>query len=93
VSEKSERDPFVAELANKIVEALNLSIEPATLDLDAPIVGAGLGIDSIDALEIAVMVEQQYCVRLRNQDAREGAFNSIRALAAHIQSRRAIAAS
>jgi acyl carrier protein len=80
------------ELAALLVQALNLeSVEAAAIDPAAPLFGhdaAGLGLDSIDALEIALAIQQRYGVELRSDDQNtQQIFGSLRALSAHVQSR------
>lgn len=78
------------ELAALIVDSLNLEdVTPADIDPEAPLFGGDLGLDSIDALEIALAVSQRYGFRLRSDhpDNRE-IFSSLRALSAHIQQHR-----
>lgn len=78
-----------AEVAELIVEALHLEVSPAEIDPEAPLFGAGLGLDSIDALEIALAVSKRYGFQLRSDDERNGQiFASLRNLAAHIDKNR-----
>src|SRR2546423_15081811 len=56
---------LVPEVAGLVVAALNLDVAPADIDADAPLYGEGLGLDSIDILEIALAVPKQYGVQLR----------------------------
>lgn len=82
-----------AELAALLVQALNLEgVEPGSIDPEAPLFGhdqGGLGLDSIDALEIALAIQQHYAVELRSDDeATRQVFRSLRLLSAHVQSRR-----
>ena len=80
---------FESELAALIVQALNLEIRPQEIDPDAPLFGAGLGLDSIDLLEIALAVSKKYGFKLRSDDAdNERIFASLRALTAHIEKHR-----
>ena len=79
------------ELKSKIIESLKLQdITPDQIDDDAPLFGTGLGLDSIDALELALAVSKCYGFQLRsdNTDNRH-IFASLRALSAHIQQHRA----
>lgn len=81
-------------LAERLVAALGLdSIAPASIAPNAPLFGGGaqgLGLDSIDALEIALMIQQHYGVELRSDDPdTKPAFASIRALNAHVRQKRA----
>jgi acyl carrier protein len=75
-----------AALAVLIVTTLNLEIEPSEIDPDAPLYGTGLGLDSIDILEVALAVSQSFGVKLRADDENNTAiFASLRALNADIQ--------
>lgn len=79
------------ELATLIVECLNLEdVDPAALDPDAPLFGGELGLDSIDALEIALAVSKHYGFQLRSDhpDNRH-IFANLRELAAHVAAHRA----
>ena len=78
-----------AEVARLIVEALHLETAPEEIDPEAPLFGDGLGLDSIDALEIALAVSRRYGFQLRSDDERNHRiFASLRALAAHIEKNR-----
>ena len=70
------------EVAQVVVESLKLEILPEDIDHSAPLFGDGLGLDSIDMLEIALCVSKKYGCELRSEDG--AAFTSIRALTAHI---------
>ena len=61
---------------------------PETVDPAAPLFGAGLGIDSIDLLELVVLIEKDYGVKIDNRAAGVEAFASLNALAAFIRQRR-----
>lgn len=79
-------------MARRLVETLGLEhISPDAISPAAPLFGNGLdsvGLDSIDALEIALMIQQQYGVELRSDDAEvKSAFGSLRALTAHVLQR------
>ncbi len=78
------------ELACMIVEVLNLSTVTAdSLLAEAPLFGDGLGLDSIDALEIAVAIAQRYGVQLRAEDeATKRVFANLRSLARHVDANR-----
>ncbi|MCR6687734.1 phosphopantetheine-binding protein [Pseudoxanthomonas sp.] len=78
------------ELAQLLVESLNLEgVEPDTIDPQAPLFNEGLGLDSIDALELSLAIGKRYGVQLRSdgEDNRR-IFASLRALSAHVQSQR-----
>ena len=78
-------------LAQLIVESLNLEdVAPDAIDPEAPLFGGELGLDSIDALEIALAVSRQYGFQLRSDNPdNQQIFASLRALSAHIQAQRA----
>lgn len=79
------------ELATLVVECLNLEhLNAAQIDPDAPLFGGELGLDSIDALEIALAVSKRYGFQLRsdNPDNRQ-IFSSLRTLSAHVEKNRA----
>ncbi len=77
------------EVARLIVEALNLEFAAGKIDPDAPLFREGLGLDSIDMLEIALAVSKKYGFQLRSDDAdNERIFASLRALSAHIEQNR-----
>jgi acyl carrier protein len=82
------------ELAELIVSALNLEgVGAAEIDPDAPLFGDGLGLDSIDALELALEISKRYGVQLKADDEdNKRIFASLRALSDHIHQRRAAVA-
>ena len=79
------------ELAQLIVECLNLDgITPTGIDPEARLFGEGLGLDSLDMLELSMAVEQKYGVKLRSDDPDNARiFASLRSLSQHIQTHRA----
>jgi acyl carrier protein len=79
------------ELARLIVDSLNLEdVVPGQIQPDAPLFGDGLGLDSLDMLELAMAIEQKYGVTLRSDDPGNARiFASLRSLSEHIQVRRA----
>ena len=82
-------DALLPEVATLIVEALNLEMAPADIDPDAPLFGEGLGLDSIDVLEIALVISKRYGFQLRSDNADNvRIFASLRALTAYIASQR-----
>ncbi|GHE26945.1 phosphopantetheine-binding protein [Vulcaniibacterium thermophilum] len=86
----SEQSPAERELAQLIVESLNLEgVNPESIDPEAPLFGEGLGLDSIDALEMALAISKKYGFQLRS-DSEENRriFASLRALSDHIQQHR-----
>lgn len=75
-----------SEIKELIVEALMLDdVSPADIDAAAPLFGSGLGLDSIDALELAMAIDKRFGVRIRADDERNRQiFASVQSLAAHI---------
>ena len=85
----ADTDKLTRELAELIVQALNLELSAASIDADAPLYGEGLGLDSIDILEIALVVSKRYGVQLRADSAEnEQIFRSLRRLAEYITAHR-----
>jgi acyl carrier protein len=82
-------DALWPEVVALIIEALNMDIEASDVDPDAPLYGDGLGLDSIDMLEISLVISKRYGFQMRsdNEDNQK-IFASPRALAAHIASQR-----
>jgi acyl carrier protein len=81
--------PEEAELARLIVDTLNLEVNVDSIDPLSPLFGDGLGLDSIDVLELALAISKTYGVQLRAHDAdNETIFQSLRNLNAHIRQRR-----
>ncbi|MDA8129515.1 MAG: phosphopantetheine-binding protein [Betaproteobacteria bacterium] len=82
-------DALLPEVARLIVEALNLEMAPEDIEPDAPLFGDGLGLDSIDVLEIALVISKHYGFQLRSDNADNvRIFASLRALTAYIASQR-----
>ncbi|GGC07410.1 acyl carrier protein [Oxalicibacterium flavum] len=79
-------DPaFMLEVASLIVHALNLDTDPASIAPDEPLYGDGLGLDSIDILEVALVVSKNYGVQLRaDHEDNQKIFASLRSLSDHI---------
>ena len=90
-SSSSTQSPAELELAQLLVESLNLDgVDPAGIDPEAPLFNAGLGLDSIDALELALAISQKYGFQLRSDnDDNRRIFASLRALSAHVEQNRA----
>lgn len=77
------------ELAQLIVATLNLEVHPSEIDPEAPLYGEGLGLDSIDILEIALAISKTYGFKLRSDDENnDRIFSSLRSLSRHIQEHR-----
>lgn len=80
-----------SELAALLVDALNLEVDPATIDPNAQLYGDGLGLDSIDILELALEVSRRYGFQLRSDDENNHLiFQSLRSLAAHVGTHRTV---
>ncbi|MGB4226355.1 MAG: phosphopantetheine-binding protein [Candidatus Dechloromonas phosphoritropha] len=80
---------LLPEVAEMIVEALNLEMTPAEIEPDAPLFGEGLGLDSIDVLEIALVISKRYGFQLRSDNEDNvRIFSSLRTLASHIAAQR-----
>jgi acyl carrier protein len=78
-------DERIEELKVKIIAALNLEdIAPGDIDPDAPLFQEGLGLDSIDALELVVMLEKNYGIAVKDIEVTKKAFASVRALATFV---------
>ncbi|MFC5606525.1 phosphopantetheine-binding protein [Variovorax soli] len=85
----NEQSPLENELAVLLVEALNLEVAAADIAPEAPLYGEGLGLDSIDILEVALEVSRRYGFQLRSDDERnQQIFSSLRSLAAHVAQNR-----
>jgi len=76
---------LIAELKVKIIDILNLQdVTPENFDENAQLVGGDLGIDSIDVLEMVVMIEKDYGIVINSQEAGEKIFSSLASLAEYI---------
>ena len=77
------------EVATLLVEALNLELTADAIDPEAPLYGEGLGLDSIDILEVALVVSQRYGFQLRSDDEDNvRIFRSLASLVEHIAANR-----
>ena len=78
-----------SEVAALLVEALNLDIAAESIDPEASLYGEGLGLDSIDILEVALVVSQRYGFQLRSDDEENvRIFKSLASLADHVAANR-----
>jgi acyl carrier protein len=79
------------EVARLLVDTLSLDeVQPGEIDSDAPLFNTGLGLDSIDALELAVSISREYGFQLRSGDQKNARiFSSLRTLTDYIQEHRA----
>jgi acyl carrier protein len=77
------------EIAGLFVQALNLEVRPEDIDPDAPLYGEGLGLDSIDILEVALILSKQYGIQMRaDSQENQQIFRSLRHLAEFIATQR-----
>lgn len=84
-------DELLRELAELVIAALNLEVAPGDIEPDAPLYGDGLGLDSIDILELALVVSKRYGLQLRaDHDDNTRIFSSLRTLAGHIAAQRTL---
>ena len=73
----------------EIIEALNLEdLQPEDIDTDAALFGEGLGLDSIDALELIVLLERNYGIKLKDAAAGKEVFRSVRVMAEYVAAHR-----
>jgi acyl carrier protein len=80
-----DMDKLIEQLKVNIVEILNLpDVTPADIPVDGQLVGGELGIDSIDVLEMVIMIEKDYGVAIDNKELGAKVFASLRTLAAYI---------
>ncbi len=83
------KTPFETELSQLMVEVLNLELAPEEIDPEAPLYGEGLGLDSIDMLEISLAIGKRFGVELRaDDDDSRRVFASLRSLAKHVDEHR-----
>ncbi|MDF2458535.1 MAG: Acyl carrier protein [Nitrospira sp.] len=81
-----QRSAFELEVAKLIVEALKLKADPSSIEPEAALFGEGLGLDSIDALELSLAIAQTYGYLLKSSDPEiKSTFSSLRALARAIE--------
>jgi acyl carrier protein len=81
-------DPLNARLKTMIVQTLRLEdVDPASIKDDEPLIGSGLSIDSIDALELVVALEKEFGIKIKSSEEARAALSSVRGLAAFIRAR------
>jgi acyl carrier protein len=82
-------EKLILELKKEIIEVLNLEdIKPEDIDENAPLFGEGLGLDSIDALELIVLMEKNYGIKLKDPAQGKEIFKSIAIMANYIAANR-----
>lgn len=73
------------EIAELMVQALNLDVAAAEIEADAPLYGSGLGLDSIDILEVALVISKRYGLQLKSDNENNHQiFSSLRSLAEYV---------
>jgi acyl carrier protein len=78
-------DALMADLKVQIIEALNLKhLKPEDIGDDQPLFVAGLGLDSIDALELIVLMQQQYGIKINDPKEGPQIFQSVKKMAEYI---------
>ena len=83
-------DQLISTLKKQIVESLNLRhVKPEEIGDDQPLFEGGLGLDSIDALELIVLLQQNYKIKLSNADEGPKVFHSVRTMAEYITAHQA----
>lgn len=84
-------EELIKELKKKIIETLGLiDIVPDDIDESAQLVGGDLGLDSIDVLELVMMIEKDYGIKIESKELGVKVFASVTSLAAHIKEHRTI---
>jgi len=78
-------EELILKLKEEIIEVLNLEdVKPEDVDENAPLFGEGLGLDSIDALELIVLMEKSYGIKLQDPNQGKEIFKSVKVMAAYI---------
>ncbi|MDR1345230.1 MAG: phosphopantetheine-binding protein [Bacteroidales bacterium] len=79
-------DELILQLKNEIINVLNLEgVTPDDIADDAPLFGEGLGLDSIDALELIVLMEKNWGIKLENPNQGREIFASVKSMATYIE--------
>lgn len=82
-------EELILELKEQIIKALNLEeMTPEDIETDAPLFGEGLGLDSIDALELIVLLEKKYGIKLANPAEGKAIFTSVATIADFVSKNR-----
>jgi acyl carrier protein len=83
-----DRQELAAKVKGLIVRRLKLEIDPASIQDDAPLFGEGLGLDSIDALELVLGLEQEFGIKVQDEEVGVKAFASVNALCDFIEQKK-----
>lgn len=83
--------PLIDEIKALIISSLNLETTPDQINDEGPLFGQGLGLDSIDALELAVAIERKYSVTIPDEAVGKRVFSSVKALAEYVNEHRSAA--
>ena len=82
-------EELIVKLKNEISDVLNLEgMAPEDIEDDAPLFGEGLGLDSIDALELIVLMEKNYGIKLKDPNEGKAIFRSVKTMADYIEKNR-----
>ena len=82
-------EQLIEQLKAQIIDALNFEdMTPADTETDAPLFGEGLGLDSIDALELIMLMDREYGIKLADPKAGKAIFQSVHTMAEYIQQHR-----
>lgn len=82
-------EELIEQLKKQIIEVLNLEdLAPEEIDAEAPLFGEGLGLDSIDALELIVLMEREYGIKLSNPAEGKEIFRSVASIANYVSKNR-----
>lgn len=85
----STTEELIEQLKKDIIEQLNLAdVNPDDIQADTPLFGTGLGLDSIDSLEISVLLERKYQVKITNSAEGRKVFQSLRTIAEFVMANR-----
>ena len=85
----SETDSLERQVCRVIVETLRLKRAPESIDVDAPLFGEGLGLDSVDALELVMGLEHAFGLRIEDQESGRRMLMSVRTIVAFLRERQA----
>ncbi len=84
-----EKNELIDEIRQRIIEALNLEdMTPEDIDVNAPLFGEGLGLDSIDALELIVLLDKNYGIKLSDPAQGKAIFKSVACIADYVAENR-----